>query len=105
MVSLRWNWQDLAATPSLRPSKANAWYFVPFFDEKVVLKLEANAGHIQSLGNDVPLQDRYFKGGDTFRGLMKSGVGPHMIGNDGPLSPVVKRCHRHRGSELPAGHS
>jgi outer membrane protein insertion porin family len=63
--------------------EAHAWYFIPFLDEKVVLKLEGNAGHIQSLGNDVPLQDRFFKGGDTFRGFAKSGVGPHQIGNDG----------------------
>ena len=48
------------------------------------MKLEGNAGHIESLdGNDVPLQDRYFKGGDTFRGFARSGVGPRQLGNDG----------------------
>ena len=68
--------------------EGHAWYFIPFFDEKVVIKLEANAGHIQSLGNDVPLQDRFFKGGDTFRGFAKSGVGPKQIGNDGVIDSI-----------------
>ncbi len=68
--------------------EGHAWYFIPFWDEKVVLKLEANAGHIQSLGNDVPLQDLYFKGADTFRGFARSGIGPMQLGNDGKYDSV-----------------
>ncbi len=68
--------------------EAHAWYFIPFFDEKVVLKFEANAGHIQSLGKDVPLQDRFFKGGDTFRGFTRSGIGPKQLGNDGEYDSI-----------------
>ena len=64
--------------------EGHLWYFYPLFDEKVVLKFEANAGHIHSLdGDSVPLQDRYFKGADSFRGFAKSGLGPKQIGNDG----------------------
>ncbi len=69
-------------------AEAHAWYFIPFWDEKVVLKLEGNAGHIQSLGNDVPLQDLYFKGGDSFRGFARSGVGPVQIANDGSYDSI-----------------
>ena len=68
--------------------EGHAWYFIPFMDEKVVLKLEANAGHIQSLGNDVPLQDLFFKGADSFRGFARSGIGPKQIGNDGVLDSI-----------------
>lgn len=68
--------------------EGHAWYFIPFMDEKVVLKLEANAGHIQSLGNDVPLQDLFFKGADSFRGFARSGLGPKQIGNDGVLDSI-----------------
>jgi outer membrane protein insertion porin family len=68
--------------------EGRAWYFIPLLDEKLVIKLEANAGHVQSLGNDVPLQDRFFKGGDTFRGFARSGVGPKQIGNDGELDSI-----------------
>jgi outer membrane protein insertion porin family len=64
--------------------EAHGWYFMPFFDDNVVVKLEGNAGHIQAFNNgSVPLQDRFFKGTDTFRGFEQSGVGPRQIGNDG----------------------
>jgi outer membrane protein insertion porin family len=64
--------------------EAHGWYFIPLYEESVVLKLEANAGHMMSLdGNDVPLQDRFFKGGDSLRGFARSGVGPRQRGNDG----------------------
>ena len=57
---------------------------MPVYSESVVLKIEGNAGHIEGFnGRDVPLQDRFFKGVDTFRGFAASGVGPHQIGNDG----------------------
>ena len=62
--------------------EAHGWYFIPIYEEAVVLKLEANAGHMVPLGgDDIPLQDRYFKGGDTFRGFIRSGVGPRQRGN------------------------
>jgi outer membrane protein insertion porin family len=64
--------------------EGHAWYFVPVIEDKLILKFEANAGHIQSLNDDnVDLQDRFFKGADSFRGFAKSGVGPKQIGNDG----------------------
>jgi outer membrane protein insertion porin family len=63
--------------------EASAYYFYPLYEEQVVLKFEGNIGHIQSFGNDVPLSDRFFKGGDQFRGFASSGIGPMMTGNDG----------------------
>lgn len=63
--------------------EAHGWYFFPLYEEKVVLKLEGNAGYMQSLnGDNVPLQDRFFKGGDTFRGFVPSGIGPRQVAND-----------------------
>ncbi len=63
--------------------EAHGWYFIPLYEESVILKLEANAGHMMSLdGNNVPLQDRFFKGGDSLRGFARSGVGPRQTGND-----------------------
>jgi outer membrane protein insertion porin family len=65
-------------------TELHAFYFIPLFDDQVVVKLEGNAGHIQGIGsNTVPLQDKFFKGGDSFRGFSNSGVGPRQIGNDG----------------------
>jgi outer membrane protein insertion porin family len=55
----------------------------------IVLKLEGNVGHIEGFnGKDVPLQDRFFKGADSFRGFAQSGVGPRQIGNDGETDAI-----------------
>jgi outer membrane protein insertion porin family len=69
--------------------EARAWWFMSFLDEKVTLKLEANAGHIEPFSDDgLPLQDRFFKGADSFRGFAKSGIGPKQIGNDGEFDSI-----------------
>ena len=69
--------------------EGHAWYFIPVYEDKLVLKLEANAGHIEPLpGERVPLQDRFFMGADTFRGFAKSGIGPRQIGNDGVTDAI-----------------
>jgi outer membrane protein insertion porin family len=74
--------------------EARGWYFYPLYEEKVVLKLEGNAGHVQPIGdNDVPLQDRFFKGADSFRGFAVSGVGPRQVGNDGSTDSIGGRTY------------
>jgi outer membrane protein insertion porin family len=74
--------------------EAHSWYFFPLYEDSVVLKLEGNAGHVQPIGdNDVPLQDRFFKGADTFRGFAVSGVGPRQSGNDGSSDAIGGRTY------------
>lgn len=74
--------------------EARGWYFYPLYEEKVVLKIEGNAGHVQPIGdNDVPLQDRFFKGADSFRGFAVSGVGPRQGGNDGDTDSIGGRTY------------
>ena len=69
--------------------EAHAWYFMPVYEDAVVLKLEGNAGQEFSLdGSDVPLQDRFFRGADSFRGFATAGVGPRQRGNDGDTDAV-----------------
>jgi outer membrane protein insertion porin family len=69
--------------------EARAWYFVPLLDEKVVLKIEGNAGYQQSFdGDDIALQDRFFKGADSFRGFAAAGIGPKQIGNDDAFDSI-----------------
>ncbi len=59
---------------------ASGYYFMPLLFDGVVLKLEGNAGHIEPFpgGDKVPILDRFYKGGDSFRGFMASGIGPRM---------------------------
>jgi outer membrane protein insertion porin family len=74
--------------------EGRAWYFIPVYDERFVLKLEANAGHMESFSNkDIPLQDRFFKGSDSFRGFARSGLGPKQTGNDGQLDSIGAKTY------------
>jgi outer membrane protein insertion porin family len=69
--------------------EAHAWSFFPIYEDSVVLKIEGNAGFIQPLANDdVPVQDRFFKGADSFRGFAVAGVGPRQRGNDGDTDAI-----------------
>jgi outer membrane protein insertion porin family len=84
----------LGGTTQYGSVEGHLWYFVPFYDEKVVLKLEGNAGHQESFDSDkIPLQDRFFKGADSFRGFAKAGLGPKQVGNDGQLDSIGAKTY------------
>ncbi len=68
--------------------EGKVWYFIPLLDDQVVVKLEATGGHIQSFGNEINLQDKFFKGADSFRGFSPGGVGPKQTGNNGSLYSI-----------------
>ncbi len=81
--------------------EAHGWYFYPLYEESIVLKLEGNAGHIEGFnGRDVPLQDRFFKGADSFRGFAQSGVGPRQIGNDDETDAIGAQSYAIATAEL-----
>ena len=85
--------------------EAHAWYFIPIYEEQVVLKLEGNAGYIHGFnGKTVPLQDRFYKGGDSFRGFANSGVGVFQGTNNGDTDAIGAQhlCDRYGRDGLPA---
>jgi outer membrane protein insertion porin family len=47
--------------------------------------LRLDGGYILGIGEDVRLNDRYFKGGDDFRGFKAAGIGPRDILTDDAL--------------------
>ena len=51
-------------------------------------------------GRDVPLQDRFFKGAESFRGFAQSGVGPRQIGNDGDTDAIGAQSYAIATAEL-----
>lgn len=68
---------------------ASAYYFMPLLFDGVVLKLEGNAGHMEPLSSDdIPIQDRFFKGSDSFRGFERGGVGPRMSNTRGDTDAI-----------------
>lgn len=82
-------------------AEAHSWYFIPLYEESIVLKLEGNAGHIEGFnGKDVPLQDRFFKGADSFRGFAQSGVGPRQNGNDNDTDAIGAQSYAIATAEL-----
>jgi outer membrane protein insertion porin family len=51
-------------------------YYQSYNDELIIFGLGYNAGVIMGLGQDVLISDRYFLGGNNFRGFDQSGIGP-----------------------------
>ncbi len=88
-AELETEFAGLGGTTQYASVEGHAWYFIPLLEEKVVVKLEGNVGHQEAFGKrDVPLQDRFFKGADSFRGFSQSGIGPKQIGNDGGTDSI-----------------
>jgi len=52
------------------------------FTKSLVLSVTGQAGYIQGIGGDtVRLNDRFYKGGDSFRGFEIAGIGPRDLSN------------------------
>lgn len=52
-------------------------YFIPVYQDKVILQFTANGGYIFGLDNsNVRISESFFMGGDDFRGFQVAGVGP-----------------------------
>ena len=51
-----------------------SWYYSLL--DQVVLGVGGKAGYVVGLGEDVGLNDRFFKGGESLRGFAVSGIGP-----------------------------
>jgi outer membrane protein insertion porin family len=49
-------------------------YFSPF--ESIVLSGSLDGGHVIAIGEDININNRFFLGGDNFRGFKAGGVGP-----------------------------
>jgi outer membrane protein insertion porin family len=59
----------------VRSTINTAWYHG--FTPSVVLTVQGQAGDIEPWGNDyIRINDRFFRGGDTFRGFQIAGIGP-----------------------------
>lgn len=59
-----------------------AVYYSPILE--LTFSALAEAGHIMGVGRDVRLADRFFRGGDNFRGFKVGGIGPRdKVTDDG----------------------
>ena len=63
----------------------NANYYKSFNEESIILNLGYDAGVIIGLDQDILISDRYFLGGNSFRGFDQSGLGPRDSNNSDSL--------------------
>ncbi|MBV9045598.1 MAG: outer membrane protein assembly factor BamA, partial [Alphaproteobacteria bacterium] len=70
-------------------TKMSVGYFHPVFWEEMIGSLNLQSGYITGYdGQIIPIQERFFQGGDTFRGFAQAGIGPRdtvIQGNGGAL--------------------
>ena len=75
-------------------TSANFGVYTPLFDGAMVGSLSGKFGYITGYnGANVPFYQRYFDGGDTFRGFALAGIGPRDIvapNNTGALGGTVR---------------
>ena len=64
-------------------------YYHPMFWDSTVGSINFQSGYITGYdGQTIPIQERFFKGGDSFRGFAQAGVGPRdtvVTGNQGAV--------------------
>lgn len=60
-------------------TRVSSGYYYPVSAPDWVLSVAGEVGHIQGLGKDVAIQDRFFIGGDTLRGFETGGIGPRDV--------------------------
>ena len=63
----------------------NGNYYLSYNDEAIILGLGYNAGIIMGVGQDILISDRYFLGGNNFRGFEQAGLGPRDSNTKGSL--------------------
>jgi outer membrane protein insertion porin family len=75
-------------------TQATVGTFMPMLDGAIISSLTGRFGYITGYGgSQVPFFDRYFDGGDTFRGFSLAGIGPRDIvapSNTGALGGTVR---------------
>jgi outer membrane protein insertion porin family len=75
-------------------TQAVAATYAPLFDGSMIASLQGRAGYITGYnGSFVPFEQRYFDGGDTFRGFALAGIGPRDTvapSNTGAIGGTVR---------------
>lgn len=72
------NFAGLGGTVSFISSEVLTHYYYPLSDD-FLTSWRLDAGYVQGLDDDVPLNDHFFKGGNTIRGFARGGVGPRDL--------------------------
>lgn len=81
---LRTDFAGIGGTVSYVRNRVDGGYYYPVADEWV-LSLTGSFGHVDGIGEDVRVLDRFFLGGAELRGFKTDGVGPRDSNTDDAL--------------------
>lgn len=89
-VQMNQDFAGLGGIKYIRTEAEGGWYYG--FNADMILSLTASAGYIEGWGGDaVRINDRFYKGGDDFRGFEIAGIGPRdtTLGQSGALGGKI----------------
>jgi len=72
------NFAGLGGTVRYVSNEILARYYFPLSDD-FLTSWRFDGGYIHGIGDDIPLNDHFFKGGNTIRGFARGGVGPRDL--------------------------
>lgn len=78
IVSFTTDLAGLGGDTRLARARVRSGYYLSIFEDKV-LSFLLQGGHVLGLGEDVGIAERFFVGGQQFRGFANSGIGPRDI--------------------------
>lgn len=74
--------------------EAKAYYFFPVLRDDVVFRIKGTAGHVEGYNKKDPsVLDTFYKGGDSLRGFVQSGIGPRQVVPDGSVDAVGAKTY------------
>jgi outer membrane protein insertion porin family len=89
VFSMSQEFAGLGGTLKYIRNQASIGFYHPIFYDSLVGSLNLQTGYITGYdGQVIPIQERFFKGGDSFRGFSQAGVGPRdtvVQGNNGAV--------------------
>lgn len=84
VLSLTTDLAGLGGDTRLARARVRSGYYIPVLEDKV-LSFLFEGGHVLGLGQDVGIAERFFVGGQQFRGFANSGIGPRDINTSDAL--------------------
>ena len=82
LATLRQDFAGLGGDSRYVKTTASVKGWQGFFKDQVIASVELRAGGLVTFGNDSRVTERFFLGGDSFRGFADSGIGPRDFRTD-----------------------
>jgi outer membrane protein insertion porin family len=80
VFSISQDFSGLGGSLKYLRSQGSIAFYHSVFDDSLTGSLSLQSGYITGFdGQTIPIQERFFKGGDSFRGFAQAGIGPRDI--------------------------